>query len=130
MSDYNRYSNYSKNKLPRQKMSVLIKGIDEDRGKYYRCWNCGFICNKDRNSLGGSKSRNGTFDESFNEPMYVTEYEFTADPKTLMVVTDGLASHHETLMEYGPDGVIKNIELPYKADVTKGCPLCGSTNYR
>ena len=29
------------------------RGNGLDDGRYYRCWNCGFICNIDRDKLGG-----------------------------------------------------------------------------
>ena len=40
-----------------RRMPVYGKG--DDAGRYFRCWNCGFICDSKRDSLGGSDSAGG-----------------------------------------------------------------------
>ena len=51
-------------------------GDGEDDGKYFRCANCGFVCDIDRDALGGPESRSGatyaqTVDKySENEPPF------------------------------------------------------------
>jgi len=46
------------------------RGNGLDDGRYFRCWNCGFICNIDRDALGGSESRDGISYEDFPIPVY------------------------------------------------------------
>lgn len=48
-------SRYIKNvteRLPRKKKTNRLPGAFEDDGKYYKCWNCGFICNATRDEVG------------------------------------------------------------------------------
>lgn len=50
-------------RYPKQSRTIPIKahpdhGDGKDVGKYFRCWNCGFICNIEKNELGGPESRN------------------------------------------------------------------------
>ena len=42
---------YSK-KLRGDKKTIRIRGVKEDTNKYFRCWNCGFVCDSQRDSLG------------------------------------------------------------------------------
>lgn len=51
MSDLSRHSSYSIRRLPKQKRTLPIYGEREDTGKWYHCWNCGFVCNIDRDRL-------------------------------------------------------------------------------
>jgi len=46
------------------------RGNGLDDGRYFRCWNCGFICNIDRDALGGPESRDGLSYEDFPVPVY------------------------------------------------------------
>ena len=85
----NRYGSYQRSRLPREKKVIRIPGSLEDDGKFYRCWNCGFICNGNRDVLVGNFG-------GVNASTYVD--------------VDGLTK--------------------YKAEVTGGCPFCGSGNYR
>ena len=39
-------------RLRKEKRTIPIRGIWEDKGKYFRCWNCGFVCDSQRDSLG------------------------------------------------------------------------------
>lgn len=49
-----------RNRLPKESRTIPLKGEGDDEDKYYRCWNCGFICNVDRDALGGRYSTDGT----------------------------------------------------------------------
>ena len=50
-SNQNRYGTYKRTRLPRQKRTLLQSGSLEDASKYYKCWNCGAICNIERETL-------------------------------------------------------------------------------
>jgi len=46
--------------LPTKRSRRLpVYGKGDDAGRYYRCWNCGFVCDSKRDSLGGSDSAGG-----------------------------------------------------------------------
>jgi hypothetical protein len=51
-ANQNGHGKYSQTRLPRQKRTIEVPGSLEDSGKYFRCWNCGFINNVERNQLG------------------------------------------------------------------------------
>ena len=38
-------------KMSVYKRTMPIRGEGEDKDKWFRCWNCGFPCNVERNSL-------------------------------------------------------------------------------
>ena len=63
-------------RLPKESKTIPIyghpeRGDGEDNGKYYRCWNCGFVCNVDRDALGDQSSRSGAAYETYAQ---VDEY--------------------------------------------------------
>jgi hypothetical protein len=43
------------------------RGDGEDHGKWYECWNCGWLCNTDRDELGGPDSKSNITPEPFLE---------------------------------------------------------------
>ena len=99
----------------------------EDLGKYFRCWNCGFICDVDRDSLGGPEDRSGTG----------SEFEKTTLPDNGWIdygrrsVTNALKDwNHTVLVRVNGAGTPLPIELSYSPTVNQGCPFCGSLNWR
>ena len=103
------------------------RGNGLDDGRWFRCWNCGFRCSKDRDSLGGPDSRDGITYEDFPVPTYgtggATSYSGVArlggsiGPSTVALELDAAGDAKE------PDHEIKPV-------VSGGCPFCGSKNWR
>lgn len=92
MADASRHVSYPRMQLSKQRKTLAIFGIQEDVGKFFRCWHCGFICNVTRDQLDyGDHARAGIVPTAFTD-------------------TDG--------------GTL------YYPDVTGGCPMCGSKNYK
>lgn len=63
-------------RLPKQSRTIALKGHPDhgdgqDNGKWFRCWNCGFICNKDREALGGPATENNITIQAYTQ---VDEY--------------------------------------------------------
>jgi hypothetical protein len=81
------------------------RGDGEDHGKWFECWNCGWLCNVDRDELGGPESKSNITLESF---VVVDEYG------------------NETT-GYGADTATG---ILYKPVVNTGCPFCGTLNWR
>jgi hypothetical protein len=49
-------------RLKRESKTIPIPGHKdygdgEDDGRYFHCWYCGFVCNKERDELGGPEDR-------------------------------------------------------------------------
>ena len=114
-------------KLPKQSRQIPLPASSErgnglDAGRYFRCWNCGFVCDIDRDSLGGARSGSG-----------VNPQEYYPQPDTGVevgqCVLGGLDSVFVAL-EQGADGLAKGIQHSLWAVVSGGCPLCGSKNWK
>ena len=117
-------------------------GVGEDSGKYFRCWNCGFICDVERDELGDSESRSGASSE-----IYAAQYSSdninetdgstrqvgtpiygTSNGVPLLVIASLRTGH--VVLENGADSSPKGIRLNWQPKITGGCPFCGSKNYR
>lgn len=97
--------------------SPVHKG-DVDGGKYYRCWNCGQICNDRYHELGGADSGSGA-----------TYSDFAVDSQgrsavILRTIPNGLVSG-----KLDSDGNDKPVVHNYSTSGS-GCPLCHSLNWR
>lgn len=124
-----------------------------DADKYYRCANCGFICKIGRDSLGGSSSVSGSYPND-----YVVKEDPTAQnadvrnrlpqnslPASVSFETlNQIGAIFQTIASpdrpfgsglFGGDGFggapdLVTIRHSYAADVTGGCPLCSTLNWR
>jgi len=99
-----------------------MHGVDEDSGKYFRCWHCGAICDKDRELLGGPNDKHGVYHDVEENAGYID----TADPATLLLGLSG----NMALMEVDSDGTNRPIYVTYEVNAGSGCWFCGSRNYR
>ena len=112
MKDRNRYGTYSQRKLPKEKRTIPLSGSLDDDSKYFRCWNCNFTCNKERDIVEhGDHGTGGVV------PTFFAVDENLVDKDDTNIITIG----GETIIVYGKH---------YYPNITKGCPFCGSTNYR
>lgn len=105
-----------KNRLPKRSRTIPVKGFGEDKGRYFRCWHCGFVCNKDRDALGNSESRSGiTYGESL---LHAVE--------PARCVLGGSINHYHTAVSNNGYGLKHQI----KPSNVRGCPFCGTLNWR
>lgn len=145
-----RQHRYRRRKTRKQSRTIPIAGhIDygdgEDAGRYFRCWNCGFICNKDRDELGGSEERDAVSHkvymgsastDTLDTNSDVTQISYGAD---IEGVNDGVyplvtkltfRSEH-VIMENDLAGDPKTIRTNYTPDEgSGGCPFCHTKNWR
>ena len=124
-------SRYKKSNLPKQSRTIRRKadkfrgarsagGTGEDYKKYYRCWNCGFVCNEDRDALGGSSSGDGISIIPFTIPISIMN--------ALLYMGDSVIGNAYVI---GDDTTINEpVKRNLKPDVNSGCPFCGSLNWR
>lgn len=89
------------------------RGDGLDDGKYYRCWNCGFICDVDRDALGDAQSVS----------------HITLDPYDLLdeygnSVADTGGTKH-TIFEGEGYTTVRYVPV-----VESGCPFCGTLNWK
>jgi len=115
-----------RHRLHKESRTLPIPGRGDDDGKYFHCWNCGFVCDKDRDELGDSATKGGdghldALDPIVNVPGGNTENH---------AVLGGSTGHYHVAAIIGPDSVPREVRHTFKSDVSRGCPKCGSTNYR
>jgi len=127
----NKAGRHSRNQR-RQSRSIPLKGNKvrangEDAGKYYRCWNCGFICDVTRDSIGGSQSGSGNTANDFHSPALGAQ-DATDSVNSLMVL--GGVGNSFVMLENGSDGNPKKIRHDFDVVVNGGCSLCGTYNYK
>lgn len=104
---------------PKEKRTIQLYGEGDDEGKYFRCWNCGQICNKDRDTLGPGT---GLTILDNVEPVYnVSGQGVNA---VTLVLRDNHRMHKLTL-----DGSYEPVVHYNYSQVSGGCPFCGSKNY-
>lgn len=120
-------SQYRKRKLPKDSRTIPLpgakdRGNGEDFGTYFRCWNCGWICNLNRDSLGDSQGGSGEgYLDNGSDNMSGSAGAFS--------VMEEIGNESISL-ELAADGTPKNIAHVFESVISGGCPLCGSKNWK
>jgi len=118
-----RYIKTTKTRVPKFKRVRPVFGSFEDSDLYYKCWNCGFTCKKDRDAIGTGSgvSTTGFVDIPFG----------VDNPSSIQLILDSLHQERSMLLEYGMDGETPVVYMTSnRSNVTTGCPFCGCMNYR
>uniref|UniRef100_A0A6M3JL02 Uncharacterized protein n=1 Tax=viral metagenome TaxID=1070528 RepID=A0A6M3JL02_9ZZZZ len=118
-----KYTRYSQSTLPKRKRTVRVPGSFEDKNKYLRCWNCGFVVNTERDL--GSSDRDGNYQEDFA----VVGQSVTGSGDSIVLGMDTL-DMVGIILKNGADGdPITEYYTPRVAKVSHGCALCGVTSF-
>lgn len=106
-------------RLPKEARSIpyKVRG-DED---LWTCWNCGFKCNSDRDDSSRLKAGD-------NHTVSCTP-AFGGDGLDGMIIPTEVGKEC-VLLEQNADGENVTINHIFTSVVTKGCPFCGTTNYK
>ncbi len=117
--------------LRRRSRTRPVKGTGDDEGKYYRCWNCGFVCDSSRDKSDGSYAGDN----------HTTGYElagqkhFGKHEHLYIGLEDrcyqGGPMHIYVGMKLRAEGstYTETVYHNHKSDISHGCPFCGTTNY-
>ena len=124
------YTRPHKRKLTKRSRTLPVYGEGADKGKYFRCWNCGWICNVDRDELGDSDSSAGDDHTDFHENYLYSTYDAPDAASRYAVLGGDTGHHHVALNNVTPDGEPKLIRHEYTSDISRGCPKCGCMNWR
>ena len=118
-----RYGHYHNTKVRRHTRSRVVPGSFENRNRYYRCWNCGFVFDRNQVTTGlDSESRYQT------EGVYTGFPVLSGDPLSVQIVWERPVEKG-TMMELGPDGVTPKTLVAIRIHhAGPGCPACGTTN--
>ena len=126
-----------KTRIPKQSRTIPVRGHKDygdgqDAGKYWRCWNCGFICDVERDELGDSESTDGVSHTIYNAQYTggLTDAMIHGDNNGVALLTMASARSGHVLLELDAAGDPKGVRLNWTPDVTSGCPFCGTRNWR
>lgn len=122
MENQTRNSNYSVRKIPLRKRVKILYGEHENYGRYYKCWNCGFIIDSDNKAFGGRG--NGVSHIEFT--IAKAGRIMTGDVKSITPSVDGVVA-----MRLGADGEpYTHLVHHLKPEVGQGCPFCGILDWK
>ena len=120
-----RFTKPSKRKLKHDARSFPYKRRghqdEENPLKLWKCWHCGFICDEDRDDH--SQGTAGDSQEVSTLPAS------GGDGLDGMIVSTEIGKE-TVMMKQDAQGVDVVIEHIYASVITKGCPMCGTTNYK
>ena len=114
-----RFTKPTKTRLPKEARSIPYKARGDE--KLWKCWNCGFICNSDRDDHTGSHAGD-------NHDIAVTTALGGEGLDGMIIPTE--IGVETVIMKQDSNGDDATVHHNYTSDVTKGCPMCGSTNYK
>ena len=112
--------------LKKRSRTLPIFGRRDDADKYFRCWNCSFVCDKDRDELGDSSTKGGDGHLDALTPV-VNDIGGNTSNQAML---GGPVGHYHVAARVGPDASPTLVSHNFKSDVSRGCPKCGSTNWR
>jgi len=112
--------------IKKRSRTLPIFGKGDDDSRYFRCWHCGFVCKVDRDELGDEESEAGDDHADINNLANADSYTNNAANHSSIRMCLG----HYVAMRIGADGNPKTIVHLHTSDVSRGCPFCGSTNWR
>ncbi len=125
--DQSRYGIYRRSHINHDRKTIAVYGEGEDANKLYKCWNCGAICNIDREKLSQEQhSRGGV--GVLDAPEVSLGLQSVGEPSlNMMAVLDDF----HTILLNGQDGnPISNYRHNLYPEVGTGCYFCGSRNYK
>jgi hypothetical protein len=115
-----RYITTHRQKLQRKPRSTRLYGSFEDSNKWYKCWNCKFVFDITKLSLGDGSGITVT-----DTTIEAASKELFGDPNKLLLGIQGST----TLLKLGADGnPVLDYYSPAQANATAGCPNCGTKN--
>jgi len=99
------YTRPSKRRLPKRSRTRPVYGKGDDKGRYFRCWNCGFICDKERDELGDADSDAGDNHTDYHNITPIDPYTSKSEQRALY-----LRDHNHILMKrFLTDGYSENL---------------------
>ena len=136
-----RYRKYYPRRLPKEKRQIPIFGstayisgqVAEDQSnKFYRCWNCGFLCNTSKDKLGDGVGYYVTdAPETYYNNNGSAAFQYPCSNASLnaamIMVTTVSTPRLIKLDNVGNPLTVKhnNYEV-----ITSGCPACGCRAYK
>jgi len=128
MGSFNRHSSYKRNHLPRTKRATQIYGEAGDAGKYYKCRFYGFINDIDTSALADTADPGDNYLIQEYDGLTLSPQD-TGDVRSGFLTMDSLTTGM-TMVLVDQAGVAIPPYTPRYPNVTRGCPFCGSLNWK
>ena len=111
---------YRNTHLRKEKRTIPVSAEGSEQGRYYKCWNCGFICDKQKNALDDGHA--GTA----HRPATIASGRIIGDSNSVKfrVGTPVILRQLDLL------GNAKPVYIERRVLVTSGCPGCGSRAWK
>lgn len=102
------------------------RGDGRDANRYYRCWNCGFICDVERDSQIGHPSG-----EDYLESIQASDPNANSarNEPNLSMLEDSL-ENCQIGLKLTQDGTAETVAHTFESVIKAGCPLCGTTSWK
>ena len=85
----------------------------------------------DRDELGDSDSSAGDGHKDYHETHFCSTYDGPSDASRYATLGGDIGHYHVCQnIVLTPEGDAELIRHKYTSDVSRGCPFCGSTNWR
>lgn len=94
-----------------------VRGNGEDHGRYFRCGNCGFICDTLRDKRGRTMNNVGFTD-------FVPNTYPTGDTYSVLGGVGRVFVSHELTADSTKSEYFSLVSV-----ISSGCPFCGTQNY-
>lgn len=111
----------------KESRTIPLRGYGDDAGLWYRCWNCGFICNSKRDALGDRDSQDGTVHTEYVARAEGATPGEELSPYSVMRALTG--TFVSLTVDVDGSGIPPYDYHAYDVGGT-GCPLCHSLNWR
>ena len=124
---------FRKSRYRKQIRTIPIRATDGDsgralidKGSYFRCWNCGFICDVRRDELSKDGRRGTVLTEGTSTSYGDTTLNYAVGDSVLVGAGVDIDI---VLTEEGPDGSPVTVMHSYTVGGS-GCPLCHSRRWK
>lgn len=109
--------------MPKHRQSQRLPGSFEDSNRWIKCWNCGFVIDKDRLTKSDQMAFSIT-----DYPFENTEVRASGDELNIILTQEGIDTVG-AMIQNGPDGEpITDYYTPRICKPLNGCPFCNVVN--
>jgi hypothetical protein len=136
-----RIRRYDRRRIPREKRTLRIWGavayidgqpVKDQSNNLYHCWNCGFVCNTDRDQIGDGVGYTvidqPDLPDVLNLGASANEFPQSNGQQDNTISVELINTPH--LLGLGSDGTPLEIIHNNTSLITSGCPFCGCKQYK
>ena len=118
---------YDRRTLPKEKKTIPLRGSDTHKGKWFKCWNCGFPCYTEREKLDDHDSYDGV---GYTVVSVADVSTPTFGDKYWHLLSMNTIRNDFLLVQPDPNGDPIYSECSHSQKVTQFCPSCGCPRWK